>query len=479
MPQKTIRPIENSEDAKELGYSWSPQPGPQSDAIATAAFCDEVLYGGAVFGGKTDYLLGDFAQGIDQGSAWIGVLFRQTAPELDDIISRSHQIYPHLGGEYLVGAKVWRFASGAELRLRHMESENDFTRYMGWSLSWLGWDELGNWPTLKAYSNMISRLRGPALNKRIRATANPGGRCHLELKEYFHIDECPSGYKLFLHEASGTSRMFIPSRVEDNKIGLADDPGYMRRLENLGDAELIRALRDGDWDSVVGSYFSMYRRSRVEVAPFVIPSEWPLFLCLDYGEENPTAALLLAVDFDDTVWVIDEYYRSGPCSGLDHARGIGQMLKSSSHTEGRMPKLFLAPGDMWTTRKPGEATAALSPADSFNRESLYLTRANTNRINGWRNVKDLLYSDRLKFFKGYTDQVLSSLGSVQRDPHNAEDVLKAGNDHSADALRYGINHVYRPRKAAHVDNSPGTGSHLIGEISSSSQPQRRYGLSPF
>ena len=166
--------------------------------------------------------------------------------------------------------------------------------------------------------------------------------------------------------------------------------------------------------------------------------------------------------FDDTVWVIDEYYRSGPCSGLDHARGIGQMLKSSSHTEGRMPKLFLAPGDMWTTRKPGEATAALSPADSFNRESLYLTRANTNRINGWRNVKDLLYSDRLKFFKGYT-----------------EDVLKAGNDHSADALRYGINHVYRPRKAAHVDNSPGTGSHLIGEISSSSQPHRRYGLSPF
>ena len=65
--------------------------------------------GGAVFGGKTSYLLGDFAQDLAQVENWRGVLFRQSYPDLEEIIDQSHEKYPYVGGEYLVGKHTWKF----------------------------------------------------------------------------------------------------------------------------------------------------------------------------------------------------------------------------------------------------------------------------------------------------------------------------------------------------------------------------------
>ena len=68
---------------------WRAQPGPQLTAIKRA-WVEELLYGGAVFGGKSDFLLGDFAQDIpsDYGAHWHGILFRKTYPQLEELIAR-------------------------------------------------------------------------------------------------------------------------------------------------------------------------------------------------------------------------------------------------------------------------------------------------------------------------------------------------------------------------------------------------------
>jgi hypothetical protein len=68
---------------------WRAQPGPQLTAIQYDDI-DELLYGGAVFGGKSDYLLGDFAQDVPgpYGKYWHGILFRKNYPQLEDLISR-------------------------------------------------------------------------------------------------------------------------------------------------------------------------------------------------------------------------------------------------------------------------------------------------------------------------------------------------------------------------------------------------------
>lgn len=458
----------------ESPYAWEPQPGPQSHAYVTRAWCEELFYGGAVFGGKTDFLLGDYLHDIEQGLPWVGILFRKSFPELEEVIERALQLYPQTGGEWTAGTKTWRWPSGALLRLRSLENLDDFTKYMGFSYAWIGWDELPLHATMKPYHRMKSRLRGPAKHKRIRASGNPGGRCHAEVKEYFGIDKWPDGDHLIEDPATHMHRMFIKSRLSDNRIGLEFDPGYEARLEGVGDPELVAAWKEGDWDAIVGAYFSMFHRAQCEVEPFEIPGNWSLFTCLDYGEANATWAGLLAVDSDDDVWVVDEYYRAD-CGGADHARGVRNLLGQCPYIRGQRPRLHLAPHDMWTVRRPGEASMARSAADSFSDEGLHLTRANMDRVNGWRNLKDLMYAGRLHFFKGRTDHVCSSLASVVRDEHNPEDVLKGGDDHPADGLRLGVNHVYKPRKMTpKLVDAPWMGHSILTALEELGKPKGRY-----
>ena len=75
--------------SKDEDYAWAAQEGPQRTAIWMGEAVQELFYGGAVFGGKTSYLLGDFAQDISQGSDWRGVLFRQSYPDLEEYATLS------------------------------------------------------------------------------------------------------------------------------------------------------------------------------------------------------------------------------------------------------------------------------------------------------------------------------------------------------------------------------------------------------
>ena len=116
----------------------------------------------------------------------------------------------------------------------------------------------------------------------------------------------------------------------------------------------------------------------------------------------------------------------------------------------------------------------MAPQDSFVRAGVHLTRANMDRVNGWRNLKDLLYAGRIKFFRGRSERVLSSLASVSRDRNNPEDVQKGGDDHPADGLRYLINHVYKPRKRVVEVRSAGTALHVLDLLETMGGKKTRY-----
>ncbi len=444
-------------------FVWSPQMGPQAMAIMSGEAIDELFYGGAAGGGKSDFLLADAVQDVEQGSDWVGIIFRRHTTDMDELIHRSMEIYGPMGGEYKVGIRTWRFPGGAEIRLRHMDTDADFMKYMGHSYAYIGWDELPTWDSLRPYQMMKSRLRGPAQHKRIRATGNPGGKCHGEVKRYFAIDKYPDGYVPLQDKESKMVRCFIPARVQDNRALLDADPDYPNRLMGMGDPELTAAYLDGNWDVSLGAMFSAMR-SDLLVDPFEVPENWPLFMAMDYGENNPTAAVLLAVDYDDDVWVVSSYYSSG--AGAEHARGIEAMIDECRYTSiggayGRQPRLLLAPGDMWTRRAPGDVSQARAPVDTFRDHGLPLSKANMDRVNGWRNIANLLYAGRLKFFRGSTERVVDSLLSLQRESRNPEDA-SSGDDHGADALRYGINHVYKARK---VEDRPlNDGGRLIDQL---------------
>lgn len=457
--------------AEALGRP-APQPGPQMVAINAGDVVDELLFGGARGGGKSVFLLLDFLADVGQGNNWHGILFRRSYPELEEIERLSLRLYATEGAEYKRGSRTWEFATGATLRLRYIESYSDITNYQGHSYQWIGWDELTNWPDLAAYHALKATLRGGHTGRRIRATANPGGAGHQAVRDYF-VDPAPPFEPV--QDEAGHTRVFIPSKVDDNQILLAEDPGYIQRLQTVGDPELVRAWLDGDWDVTLGAYFSMLRRPEVEVEPFAIPENWQVFGGLDYGEHNPTWYGLVAVDSDDDVWVLDEYYH-GELGGRDHARNIRRLIDACPYLPERGPTLHLAPADMWTKRAPGEVSQALAPKDSFQAEKMHLTRANMDRVNGWRNLKDLLYHKRLKFFRGRCDRILSSLASVERDEKNPEDVKKGGDDHPADGLRYIINHVYKAREAPKPKGKAANhGETLLKWLDEGNKRKGRYG----
>jgi hypothetical protein len=68
--------------------AWSPQAGPQTALVKCPA--DEIFYGGARGGGKTDGMLGKFAVKASRyGEHCVGVFFRRSREDLKEAIERS------------------------------------------------------------------------------------------------------------------------------------------------------------------------------------------------------------------------------------------------------------------------------------------------------------------------------------------------------------------------------------------------------
>ena len=111
--------------------AWEAQEGPQRLFIECPAF--ECMYGGAIGGGKTDALLGDFAAGMNAGSAWRGVYFRRFFPDMDDVIHRSMEIFGPVYGEkcYSASRHQWNFPNGAVLQFRALEKDMDVYKFQG------------------------------------------------------------------------------------------------------------------------------------------------------------------------------------------------------------------------------------------------------------------------------------------------------------------------------------------------------------
>jgi predicted phage terminase large subunit-like protein len=173
---------------------------------------------------------------------------RRTYDELDEIVVRSQEIFGALGADWKPSRYLWTMPWGGSLKLRYLKRDEDAQRYQGHSYNWLGVDEIGNFATL----DPIKRLRATLRDKhgvpvKFRATANPGGVGHAEIKRAY-IDPAPP---LVPHvdEDTGELRVFIPSRLSDNPILAEADPGYARRLRGSGPAWLVRAWLEGDWNA--------------------------------------------------------------------------------------------------------------------------------------------------------------------------------------------------------------------------------------
>lgn len=440
---------------------WEPQPGPQSLAIA-AQFVGELMFGGARGGGKSDYLLGDFLQDVDIGQAWRGIIFRRSYPELEELITRAKEIYGPLGAIYKVADKTFVFPSGATLKMRHVETESDCDKYQGHQYTWIGWDELTNWPNLKSYKKLKACLRsasGEVPFKRIRCSANPGGVGHHEVKAYF-VDPAPRGYELIRNideDGIETTKMFIPSRVYDNKKLLDNDPAYISRLREIGSPELVRAWLEGDWNVITGAYFPEFSVAKHVLAPFKIPEHWLRFRSMDWGSATPFAVLWHAVCSEGYQAPNGPYIPAGAIVtyrelyGWNGTPNVG-LRWSATRVAQEIAKAEKGDKITYGSIDPSayKSDAGPSHAERMATEGIIFRKADNSRIAGWDITRD-----RLCGIDGDTDvnygvgspmwycfsncvHLIRTLPALQHDLNDPEDCDTDGEDHAPDALRYGL-----------------------------------------
>lgn len=246
--------------------AWAPQPGPQTALLECPV--EDLLFGGARGGGKTDGLLGDWLSHSNQwGRHARGVLFRRTYGELEEVEARAHEIFPVLGAKWNVGKRTWWFKNRSRLKLRYLERDAHAARYQGHSYTWAGVDEAGNFPTPGPIDMIRATLRSRhGVHCVMRASANPGGPGHGWLQARY-IKGRPAMVPFF-DEQARTWRVYIPSRLEDNALLMANDPGYKDRLRGAGPPWLVAAWLNGDWNATPeGGIIKARWFRRYDIAP--------------------------------------------------------------------------------------------------------------------------------------------------------------------------------------------------------------------
>ena len=432
---------------------WAPQPGPQTELLRCPVF--EVFFGGARGGGKTDGMIGDFAQHAHlYGKHATGKFFRKTLIELQQTISRAKEIYAPIGAKWVDQPKnLFTFPNGATLGFAYLERDDDADGYMGHAYTWIGVEEQGNFANPKPLAKLRATLRSAhGVPCSYRATANPGGPGHHWNKERY-IDPAPGGMKI-IRDEHGLERVYIPSRLENNRILVENDPDYAARLKTTGSEQLVKAWLSGDWDIVEGAFFDCWSSERHVVRPVELPDHWTRFTSFDWGSSKPFSQIWYAVS-DGTLpqfprgalVVYREWYGcSAPNVGLkmlsqDIAAGIlereGKDAKGKPKDPMRNEKVAYRVGDpaCW------KAEDGPSIAEKMAQAQVMMNPADNSRISGWEQVRSRLVGSEdtgpMLYVFNTCPHLIRTVPALQHDKHKAEDVDDDAEDHAADSLRYG------------------------------------------
>lgn len=291
---------------------WVPQSKPQWLAFLSRA--DEIFYGGAAGGGKSDLLLGMAGEAHRRA-----IIFRRVFPNMRFLIERSRQIYnaedkTHAKDSYNESLHIWRLAKGNMVEFGAIQHEQDKMNFQGRPHDFIGFDEAPEFTESQVvFITAWNRTTDSTQRVRVVLTGNPpmdesGGwiirryaawldKQHPrpakagELRWYATVagkeKEITDGLP-FIHEGETIyprSRTFIPAKLDDN-IYYSADGRYKSVLQSLPEP-LRSQLLNGDFDAANMP------------DPFqIIPSEWVRVAQRRWMERERPTTPLTAVGVD-------------------------------------------------------------------------------------------------------------------------------------------------------------------------------------
>ena len=432
----------------------------------------EVLYGGARGGGKTDGVLGKYAlKARRYGRNFNGIFFRRELPMLDDAIERSQEIYGPLCGSrgWNDQKKTWRFPWGGRLRFRPLERVQDADKYQGQNVSDACVEEAGNYPDSAPIDRLNGVLRSAhGVPTQLILTGNPGGPGQLWIKARY-IDPDPAGMKILKRKLPNGKEhryVFIPSRLENNRILMEMDPEYVNRLYLVGSPELVKAWLAGDWSAIAGAYFPEFALDKHVIAPFEIPKHWVRFRAADWGSARPFSIGWYAVSDGEfaafprgSIIRYREWYGIATNNAGEFMPNVGIKLTADQLGEGiiardageKIDYSVIDPAAFAENGGPsiGERLAGMK---AFFQRADNTRIAQSGAMGGWDLVRQRLLGDdrpMLYIFSTCT-HLIRTLPALQHDPLRPEDVDTDGEDHAPDELRYACSSRPWVRNAAHT-----------------------------
>jgi Terminase large subunit, T4likevirus-type, N-terminal len=290
----------------------------QSDFLSIPWSVKEGLYGGAAGAGKTEVVVWmPLIYQFHEHPLYKGIILRRNLKQLEtELISRSKEIYPSLGGVFNETKKKWTFPSGAVQYFGGADKEDDIRKFDSDQYNLISYDEATHFTEFQYSYLVMSRLRSrcadlPAI---ARSGTNPGNVGHSYFKNRF-VKPDKNGYKLLIDGKTGLKRIFIPARIQDNPTLLENNPEYIQQLMSLSEAEK-KAKLYGDWDTYEGQVFKEFRLeplsdepniARHVIEPFAIPSWWPRFIGIDWGYAAYTVIYWAALAPTGRLFIYREY----------------------------------------------------------------------------------------------------------------------------------------------------------------------------
>lgn len=147
---------------------WAPQPGPQSDAYFSKA--DELLYGGAAGGGKSDLLLGLATTAHERS-----VIFRSQSVDLSSLWERLTTIVPaDQCAKTDSVRKAMKTKDGRTIEGGHLDAPGSERAWMGRAHDLIGFDEAALLDEMRVnFVGQWLRSTTPGQRKRIVFATNP------------------------------------------------------------------------------------------------------------------------------------------------------------------------------------------------------------------------------------------------------------------------------------------------------------------
>lgn len=440
---------------------WTPQ---KKQAIFMARPEYEALYGGAAGGGKSDCILVEALRQVNIQN-YRAIIFRDTVPQLEALISRSQELYKKVypKARYNDNKKVWTFPTGSKIFFGYMQRDQDRFNYQGKPYDLVIFDELTHFSYLQ-YEYMKSRNRasGPGTRVYIRATCNPDGKGMGWVKSRFVTPAPPmtpikETVKVTKPDGSimelTRDRIFVPSSVFDNEVLLKNNPDYLATLASLPKAERD-ALLYGSWDSFTGQVFTEWRDDPEHykdrfwthvIEPFDVPKHWKIVRGFDFGFSKPFSVGWFALEpkgNQSKIYRIKEYYgcTDTPNEGLklnpyEIAHNIAEIERTDPMLKGRKIQGVADPA-IWD-ESHGESIAMMMERSP---NYVYFTPGDHTRLPGkmqfhYRMAFDSNGECMFQVFNTCKDFIRTVPMLTYSETH-PEDIESSEEDHAYDECRY-------------------------------------------